>query len=105
MSIAGFSVKNSILANLLTIVVVVLGGYVAVNLQREVFPETDLDIVIISTLYPDASPSEVEDLITVPLEQEIREIEEIEERLDTAGYNRSIATPSEKFGKRAYFYG
>ena len=90
MSIAGFSVKNSILANLLTIVVVVLGGYVAIHLQREVFPETDLDIVVISTLYPDASPSEVEDLITVPLEQEIREIEEIEEYFSTSIEGASV---------------
>ncbi len=80
MSLPGFSVRHSVFANMLTIFVIVVGLYVTfVSLNRDVFPETELNLVIINTLYPDASPSEVEDLVTNPIEDAIREIEDIEE--------------------------
>lgn len=83
-SIPRFSVENSILANMITIVVVVWGVLVAVTMQREVFPNTDLDWMYITTVYPSASPEEVEDLITNLIEEELREIEEIDEVVSTS---------------------
>ncbi|HMO50077.1 MAG TPA: efflux RND transporter permease subunit [Kiritimatiellia bacterium] len=80
MSLPAFSVKHSVLANMMTVFVLVAGSYVALNhLNREVFPRTDLNLVVIRTTYPDASASEVEDLITNPLEEAIREVEDIDE--------------------------
>ena len=80
MSISSFSVKHPVLANMITIFVLVAGTYVSLKtLNREVFPTTDLNLVVIRTSYPDASASEVEDLITNPIEEAIREVEDIEE--------------------------
>lgn len=65
---------------MLTIFVIVAGSYVTFNtMNREVFPTTDLNLVIVRTSYPDASAMEVEDLITNPLEEAIREVEDIDE--------------------------
>lgn len=80
MSLPAFSVRNPVFANMITIFVLVAGLYVTFNtLNREVFPTTDLNLVVIRTLYPDASAIEVEDLITNPIEEAIREVEEIDE--------------------------
>jgi multidrug efflux pump subunit AcrB len=79
MSISAFSVKNRILANVLTITILVGGVIATVMMRREVFPQVELDWVIITTLYPNASPAEVEELVTAPIEDQIREVEEIDE--------------------------
>ncbi len=80
MSLPAFSVRHSVLANMITIFVLVAGTYATMKvLNREVFPRTDLNIVVVRTLYPDASASEVEDMITNPIEDAIREVEEIDE--------------------------
>ena len=91
MSIAEFSVKNSILAWMLTIVVVV-GGLIAalVTLKREVFPVTEINLVVIRTIYPNASPQEVEDQITNVIEDEINGINGIEEYRSSSSEGVSV---------------
>ena len=90
MSVPRFSVEHAILANMITIVVLVWGILTAVSMQREVFPNTDLDWMTITTVYPNASPEEVEDLITNPLEEELRVIEEIDEVISTSAEGLSV---------------
>lgn len=80
MSLPAFSVRHSVLANMITIFVLVAGTYVTFKtLKREVFPTTDLNLVVVRTIYQDASASEVEDLITNPIEEAIREVEDVDE--------------------------
>ena len=79
MSLPGFSVRHSVVANMITLFVIVVGIYVTLfTLRRDVFPETELNLVFITTVYADASPTEVEDLITVPIEDALREIDDLE---------------------------
>ena len=74
MSIFEFSINRPMLGHMLTLLVVVLGSLAAWNLRRETFPDVSLDIVLISTVFPNASPAEVEELITRPVEDEIKHI-------------------------------
>ena len=78
MSITEFVIRRPKLGVLLTLIAVVGGVMSMLNLQREVFPEAKLDMVAVTTLYPNASPEEVEDLITNEIEEEISDIEDIE---------------------------
>lgn len=79
MNLPEFSVRHSILGNMLTLFVLVGGIIMVLFIQRDTFPEFELDLVVISTPYPNASAEEVEDLITNPIEDEIRDVEDIEE--------------------------
>ena len=45
MNLPEFSVKHSILGNMLFLVVLVGGLFAAISMQREVFPEVSLDMV------------------------------------------------------------
>lgn len=71
--------RNPIAANL-TMVILLLGGlWSAVGIQKEVFPEFQLDLVTVSVGYPGAAPTEVEQGILRPVEETIRGIEGVRE--------------------------
>ncbi len=70
--------KNHVAANLLMLVLVVGGLIVMFDIKQEVFPEYELDIIQISVSYPGASPEEIEKGIVLSIEEEIRDIEDIE---------------------------
>ena len=79
MNSAEFVVKNPKLGHLLTLVILLFGTFSAMQLRRETFPEISMDVAIVSTVFPNASPEEVEELITRPIEDEIRELDDIKE--------------------------
>ena len=66
MSISKMSVNNPVLANLLMIIIIVFGLYAWMNLPRELTPEVSVQSAVVITLYPGASPEEVEKLVTAP---------------------------------------
>ena len=79
MKIAEFSVKHSLFVNLISVFLVVAGGFSMFRLNREVFPIVSFDVVTIQTIYKGADPQEVEKLITAPLEKELKGVDSIEE--------------------------
>ncbi len=76
--------RNSIAANLLMMILIGGGIYTMIYIQKEVFPQFQLDIVEVSVVYPGAAPSEVEMGILMPVEEAIRGVEGIEEITSTA---------------------
>nr|CAI78512.1 heavy metal efflux pump [uncultured bacterium] len=84
MKLAEFSVKNSLLVNLLSLFIIVVGFNAMVHLKREAFPRVDFDIVTITTVYPGAPAEDVEKLVTVPLEKELKGISGINDMTSTS---------------------
>ncbi len=71
--------QNSIAANLLMAILLGGGLWTAVTMQKEVFPEFQLDIVTVSVGYPGAAPTEVEQGILRPIEEAVRSVDGIRE--------------------------
>ncbi len=71
--------RNSIAANLLMVILLGGGLWSAAVMQKEVFPEFQLDIVEVEVGYPGAAPSEVEQGILRPVEEAVRGVEGIRE--------------------------
>lgn len=71
--------RNPIITNLLMIVLIGGGLWTMVNIQKEVFPQFQLDFVEVSVTYPGASPSEVEQGIVLPVEGAITGLQGIKE--------------------------
>jgi multidrug efflux pump subunit AcrB len=94
MSIARFSVKNSLLVNLISLFILIAGFYTlfVYKIRKEAFPEVSYDVVLVDTFYPGAPPEEIERLVTVPLEREVKGVDGIEEMTSTSLENRSNIT-------------
>jgi len=71
--------RNAIAANLIMIILIGGGLWAALNIQKEVFPQFQLDVVEVSVGYPGAPPSEVETGILQPIEEAVRGLDGIRE--------------------------
>jgi multidrug efflux pump subunit AcrB len=75
---------NPVAANLLMAVILIGGLIGMLRMKQEVFPEFDLDLVVVSVPYPGASPSEVEQGIVLVTEEAVRGIEGVQRVTSTA---------------------
>lgn len=87
-----FFLRRSIFGNILTVLLIVWGFYIAITINREAFPKIDFDIVVITTVFPGASPEEVEKLITNPIEKQLKSVDGIKEIRSSSIENRSGIT-------------
>ena len=76
--------RNRVTPNLLMLVLLLGGLFMATRIKQEVFPDFDLDIVRITVPYPGASPEEVERGIVLVVEEAIRGIDGVKEVTATA---------------------
>lgn len=90
MSLPKFSVNNSLFINLISAIVLIIGTIVILGTNREVFPNVDFDVVSVTTTYPGATPEDLEKLITVPIEKELREVDGIKEINSSSAMNTSL---------------
>ncbi len=90
MSIPRFSVNNSLFVNLISVIILIIGGITVFGLNREVFPNVAFDMVTVSTVYPGATPEDIEKLITVPIEKEIKEVDGIKEVVSSSAVGVSL---------------
>jgi len=73
---------NHVAGNLLMLVILAIGGYSALNMQRAIMPEFDIDRIEIIMAYPGASPVEVEQGLVLKIEEVVKDIEAVE-RVDS----------------------
>ncbi len=73
-----FSLKNPLLVNLSLIIILIMGFLSWKGLPQEVFPVVDLDMVSIKTNFEGASPAEVEKQVTLAIEEEFRDSQDID---------------------------
>jgi multidrug efflux pump subunit AcrB len=84
--------QKSIAANLLMFLFLGGGIWSAFTIQKEVFPQFQLDVVEVSVGYPGAAPEEVEQGILRPIEEAVRGVEGIREITSSAREGRGRAT-------------
>jgi multidrug efflux pump subunit AcrB len=85
-----FFAEQKLFGDLLTIAILVLGIISLTTVRREAFPNISFDIISVVTVFPGASPEEVEQLITNPLEQDLKEIDGIKKMTSTTVEGRSL---------------
>jgi len=91
MNISEFSVKHSLLINLISVFILIAGFFTLFiyKIRREAFPEVSYDMVVVNTAYLGAPPQEVEKLVTIPIEKELKGVDGIEEMQSTSIENSS----------------
>ncbi len=88
--VAEFSVKNALFVNLISFFLLVAGIISLITLRREAFPNVSYDVVTVRTDYFGAPPKEVEKLITIELEDQLKEVSGIEEMTSVSSENISL---------------
>ncbi|QNF27157.1 efflux RND transporter permease subunit [Metabacillus elymi] len=73
-SIINFVLRNKFAVWLLTIIITVAGLYSGLNMKLETIPNINTPIISVTTVYPGATPEEVADNVSVPIEQIVQNL-------------------------------
>ena len=91
-NIIRFSVKNKLIIGLLTIGLVIVGGYSLTQLPIDAVPDITNNQVQVITTSPSLAAEEVERLITFPIEITMATIPDIEEIRSFSRFGLSVVT-------------
>ncbi len=87
-----FLVRNSLITNIISVALLVAGLFAVIEARREVFTPVNLGFVNIVTIYPGAAAQEVESLLTIPIEKQLKGIEYVKSITSKSLENRSTIT-------------
>ena len=76
--------QHRVAANLLMIMMIILGAYSLMKLNKQFFPNFALDYISVRVVWPGASAEDIESSITVPLEQALRTLDGAKEMTSTS---------------------
>ncbi len=79
-----WAIRNSPAMNTIVVGVLLMGVLAGFSLRREVFPQFELEIILISVPYPGASPEEVESGICQKVEEAVRSVDGIKKLTSVA---------------------
>ena len=71
-AIIKFMVEKGLVVSLVSIFLVCIGIYAMLDINREAFPNVNLDLIQVNVVQPGSSPEEIERLIVIPIEQELK---------------------------------
>ncbi|MGC4058610.1 MAG: efflux RND transporter permease subunit [Chitinophagaceae bacterium] len=72
--LSSWAVDNRTAIYLLTIIITLIGLMTYISLPKEQFPEIKLPQIIVQTVYPGTSPDNMENLVTKPIEKEVKNL-------------------------------
>jgi multidrug efflux pump subunit AcrB len=84
--------RNTVFANIVLLMIFLVGGMAALSMIRETFPEFSLDMITIAVPYPGADPEEVEEGISRKIEEAIEAEEGIKQYTTNSRENEATAT-------------
>jgi multidrug efflux pump subunit AcrB len=82
-------VEYPVYANVLIVIILLLGIFSFSSMNKSFFPETESRIISISVFYPGASPVEMEEGVTSRIEEAVRGLIGVKEITSTSVENRS----------------
>ena len=76
--------RNSVAANLLMIFIIIMGVASYFTIQRQMFPNIEINYINVEASYPGASPQEIEESIFIKVEEALKDITEIKRTVSRA---------------------
>ncbi len=89
-----YFVSKSVLVNLITLLIVVVGTISMIQLNKEMFPNVDFERIMIRTAYPGSTAEDVETLVSIPIERKIKEVSGVEDLNIMSGSGYSLGVVS-----------
>jgi len=84
--------NNHVAANLLMVVIIAAGIMTASSIKQEVFPEVEMDMVTIRVPYLGATPSEVEEAVSIRVEEAVQGVNGIKKITSTSSESISMVS-------------
>jgi len=72
-----WSINNKVSIYMLTFILAIFGALSYNSIPKEQVPEIIIPTVFVTTVYPGASPTDIENLVTRPLEKELKSIKDV----------------------------
>lgn len=90
MQLTNYILKKPLVANLITMLIILIGILSFFQLKQSTYPNVDFDILKITTLYPGASAEDVEINVTNVIEDELETVDNIDKVMSSSLENLSI---------------
>ncbi len=71
MNLSAIAIKRPVFAVMVTVALMVFGAIGLSRLGTDLFPDVSFPVVVVNVPYPGASPSEVEQLVSKPIEDAV----------------------------------
>jgi len=84
-----FFIRNEVLVNLFIVLIIVFGIQAGRNINSSLFPELDTQFIIVNAVFPGASPIEMEEGVTLKIEDNLEGISGIDRVTSTSSENTS----------------
>lgn len=88
----GYFAHNPVAANLLMIFILIMGLVSYLTIPRQMFPNFELSMIQVNASYPGASPQEIEEGILQKIEDELKDVTEIDRMVSRAFRNSGRVT-------------
>jgi len=98
-NIIKFSLRNKLAIWILTIIAIFAGLFSGFNMKLETIPDINTPIISVTTTYPGATPEEVQEKVTVPIEEAVRNLNGVEIVSSNSFENASSIQIEYKFEK------
>lgn len=98
MKIFSLSVRRPVAVTVIILAIIIVGYMFASKLNIESFPKIEIPVIAISTVYEGAGPEEVEDQITIPVEEAVGSVGNIKEIESTSAEGVSVVAVEFYYG-------
>ncbi|MGK7394854.1 MAG: efflux RND transporter permease subunit, partial [Candidatus Cyclobacteriaceae bacterium M3_2C_046] len=88
--LSSLSVNNGTSVIILTLIIAIMGITAYIRIPKESFPDIVIPTIVVNTIYPGNSPVDMENLITRPIEKEIKSISGIKDITSTSVQDYSV---------------
>jgi len=90
MSITGLAIKKSTTVFILILFISIMGLQSYFTLPREAAPDIKIPFMIVTTIYPGVSPTDIETLVTRPIEQQLKTLTDVREITSSSSESFSV---------------
>ena len=90
MSITGIAIRKYTTVYVLIAFLTIMGMVSYISLPREAAPDVKIPYMIVTTVYPGVSPEDIETLITREIEQELKNLKDVEEITSSSSESYSV---------------
>jgi multidrug efflux pump subunit AcrB len=97
----GWMARNSVIANLLLLVLLGGGLFIMRQVKQEVFPEFTMDTIVINVPYPGATPADVESGVILAIEEAVRGVDDVKEVQSTSQEGAGVVVVEVRLGADA----